>query len=163
MVQCRQRRSNSRLPLCKSGTLRRLRYIGIEWSVQGLNLRPPTCKAGALPTELTPHIKYEKPSVVGSIPRQTALRILIVWSHTLRSSVPGMILIIPICSLIINSGAVFSYDELAGRGCEKAHEEWPTSCGFLNGVHSVRHRITSHLLFLTSILKSLFCRVADIK
>ena len=57
MVQCRQRESNSRLPLCKSGTLRRLRYIGIEWSVQGLNLRPPACKAGALPTELTPHKK----------------------------------------------------------------------------------------------------------
>ena len=66
-----------------------------------------------------------------------------------------MILIIPICSLIINSGAVFSYDELAGRGCEKAHEERPTSCGFLNGVHSVRHH-ASHLLFLTSILKSIF-------
>src|SRR5688572_11573464 len=31
-----------------------LRLEGCEWSVQGSNLRPPGCKPGALPAELTP-------------------------------------------------------------------------------------------------------------
>src|SRR5271170_5203419 len=28
------------------------------WTIQGSNLRPPACKAGALPTELIAHIKF---------------------------------------------------------------------------------------------------------
>ena len=58
---------------------------------------------------------------------------------------------IPICPLIFVIVNAFSYCELVGRGCEKAHEGKPTSCGLLNGVHSVRH-YASHLLFLTSFL-----------
>lgn len=58
---------------------------------------------------------------------------------------------IPICPLIFVIINAFSYCELVGRGCEKAHEGKPTSCGLLNGVHSVRH-YASHLLFLTSFL-----------
>ena len=58
---------------------------------------------------------------------------------------------IPICPLIFVIVNAFSYCELVGRGCEKAHEGKPTSCGLLNGVHSVRH-YASPLLFLTSFL-----------
>ena len=74
---------------------------------------------------------------------------------------------IPICVLIfiINDG--FSYGALIRRDVEKAHEESPTCCGLLNGVHSVRHYIASHLLFLTSILNdnyiSLPIKAEDIK
>ena len=60
-----------------------------------------------------------------------------------------MIQDIPICPLIFVIVNAFSYGKLAGRGCEKAHEGKPTSCGLLNGFHSVRH-YASHLLLLTS-------------
>ena len=56
---------------------------------------------------------------------------------------------IPICSLSFVIVNTFNYGKLAGRDCEKAHEGKPTSCGLLNGFHSVRH-YASHLLFLTS-------------
>ena len=76
--------------------------------------------------------------------------IITVWLYSSRSSEPGMSPVIPFCSLVFIIVYAFSYGKLAGRGCEKAHEAKPTSCGFLNGVHSVRHH-ASHLLFLTSI------------
>lgn len=35
-------------------------FIFKWWAVQGLNLRPPACKAGALPAELTARLKEAK-------------------------------------------------------------------------------------------------------
>ncbi len=40
----------------------RPRKIVSLWSVQGSNLRPPVCKPGALPAELTPFTLKYKPA-----------------------------------------------------------------------------------------------------
>ena len=35
--------------------IRRMKFLKNWWSRAGSNRRPPTCEAGALPTELLPH------------------------------------------------------------------------------------------------------------
>ena len=44
------------------GFLNRNRFISIQWRQRDSNSRPPACKAGALPTELSPHLIRQPPA-----------------------------------------------------------------------------------------------------